>query len=168
MNFNLSPEQQLLKDSVERFVADHYDLEKRNALVESDPGFSRDNWKTMAELGWLALPFAESDGGFGGGVVETMLLMESFGKGLVVEPYLASIVLGGGALKRGGTKPLKDAFLPGVIDGTKQLTLAHAEVQSRFDLEDVVTSARADSDAFVLNGTKSLVPNGATATHIVV
>ena len=168
MNFNLSPEQQLLKDSVERFVADHYDLEKRNALVESDLGFSRDNWKAMAELGWLALPFAESDGGFGGGVVETMLLMESFGKGLVVEPYLASVLLGGGALKRGGTKALKDALLPGVIDGSKQLALAYAEVQSRFDLEDIVTSARAEGEAFVVNGTKSLVLNARSATHIVV
>jgi len=168
MNFTLSSEQQLLKDSVERFVADHYDLEKRNALVDSDVGFSKDNWKAMAELGWLALPFGEADGGFGGGVVETMLLMESFGKGLVVEPYLASIVLGGGALKRGGTKTLKDAFLPGVIDGSKQLALAYAEVQSRFDLEDIATSARADGDAFVVNGTKSVVLNAATATQIVV
>jgi hypothetical protein len=168
MNFDLSPEQQLLKDSVERFVADNYGLEKRRQLVDGEPGFSRENWHSMAQLGWLGLPFAESDGGFGGSVVDTMLLMESFGKGLVVEPYFASIVLGGGALRRGGSKALKEAILPGVIDGTRQLTLAHAEVQSRFDLEDVATSAKADGSRFVVSGTKSLVPNAATATDIVV
>jgi hypothetical protein len=168
MNFNLSEEQQLLKDSVERFVADNYDLEKRKQLVDGEPGFSRDNWKAMAELGWLGLPFAEADGGFGGGPVETMLIMESFGKGLVVEPFFASVVLGGGALKRGGSKALKEKILPRVIDGSRQLTLAYAEVQARFDLEDVVTAAKADGSDFVINGTKSMVPNATTATDIVV
>jgi hypothetical protein len=168
MNFNLSEEQQLLKDSVERFVADNYDLEKRKQLVDSDLGFSRANWKAMAELGWLGLPFAEADAGFGGGPVETMMVMESFGKGLVVEPYFASIVLGGGAVRRGGTKALKEKLLPGVMDGSRQLTLAHAEVQARFDLEDIVTSARADGAGYVINGTKSVVPNAASATDIVV
>jgi len=168
MNFNLNQEQQLLKDSVERFVADNYDLERRKALVDSSLGFSRDHWKSMAELGWLGLPFAETDGGFGGTPVDTMLLMESFGKGLVVEPYLASVILGGGALRRGASKALRESILPGVIDGSRQLTLAYAEVQARFDLEDVVTSARADGNDYVLNGTKSVVLNASSATEIVV
>ena len=123
----------------------------------------------MAELGWLGLPFAEADGGFGGGPIETMLLMETFGKGLVAEPYFASVVLGGGALRHGATKALKDAILPGVVDGTRQLAFGYAEEQARFDLEDVVDDARtADGNGFVLNGTKSVVQNAATADHIVV
>jgi hypothetical protein len=168
MNFDLSSEQQLLQDSVQRFVKDNYSLEARIAITDVEPGFNKAHWKTIAELGWLGLPFAEADGGFGGGPIETMLLMEAFGKGLVVEPYLASVVLGGGAMRRGAPKALKDAILPGVIDGTRQLAFGYAEEQARFDLEDVVTSARADGAEFVLNGTKSVVQNAASADHIVV
>lgn len=168
MNFDYSEEQALLKDSVERFVKDNYDLEKRNELVKSKAGFSAENWKAMAELGWLALPFSEDDGGFGGTQIDTMIVMEAFGKGLVVEPFFASIVVGGGALKRGGSPALKEALLPGVIDGSAQLTLAHAEQQARFDLNDVVTRARADGNNFILSGTKSFARNAATASHIVV
>ncbi len=168
MNFNYSEEQQLLKDSVERFVADNYGLEARIKLADAEPGFSRDHWKSMAQLGWLALPFTEADGGFGGTQVETMVLMESFGKGLVLEPYLASIVMGGGALKRGGSVKQKAALLPGVIDGSVQLALAYAEQQARFDLEDVVTTARSEGDGYIVNGTKSVVQNGATANYFIV
>ena len=168
MNFDLTSEQQLLKDSVDRFVADNYSLDARIKVTDAEPGFSKANWKSFADLGWLALPFAEADGGFGGGPIETMLLMESFGRGLVVEPYLASVVLGGGALRRGASKAVKDSILPGVIDGTRQLAFGYAEEQARFDLDDIVTSAKADGDGFVLNGTKSVVQNAATADHIVV
>ena len=168
MNFELTAEQQMLADSAERFVLDNYGLEKRVELASKEPGFSTSHWQTMAELGWLGLPFAEEDGGFGGNQLDVMVLFEQFGRGLVLEPYLASIVLGGGALKRGGSAELKTELLPGVIDGTRQLTLAYAEEQARFDLHDVVTSARADGDGFVLNGRKSMVPNAATASHIVV
>jgi len=168
MNFDLTSEQQLLKDSVDRFVADNYPLEARVKVTDAEPGFSKDHWESFADLGWLGLPFAEADGGFGGGPIETMLLMESFGRGLVVEPYLASVVLGGGALKRGGSAALKAQILPGVIDGSQQLALGYAEEQARFDLHDVVTSAKSDGDGFVLNGTKSVVQNAATADYIVV
>jgi alkylation response protein AidB-like acyl-CoA dehydrogenase len=119
MNFDLSSEQQLLKDSVERFVADNYALEKRIAITDAEPGWSRDHWKTMAELGWLALPFDDADGGFGGGPIETMLLMEAFGKGLVVEPFFASIVLSGGA-SAAARQSRQDLVLAGVMDGAKQ------------------------------------------------
>jgi alkylation response protein AidB-like acyl-CoA dehydrogenase len=168
MNFEFSEEQRMLADSVERFVADHYELEKRIASSGSDLGFSADHWNTIAELGWLALPFDEADGGFGGSQIETMILFESFGKGLVLEPYFASILLGGGALKRGAPNAMRDAILPGVIDGSVQLALAYAEEQARFDLNDVVTSARTAGSNFVLNGTKSMVMNGASADHLVV
>lgn len=168
MNFELSDEQKLIQDSVERFVQDNYDLETRRKLAEKKPGFSTEYWGKMAELGWLALPFSEENGGFGGNQVDTMVVMEQFGRGLVLEPYLASVVLGGGAVQRGGSAALRADVLPGVVDGTRQLTLAHSEPQSRFDLHDVTTTARPDGDSYVINGHKSMVPHAATATQIVV
>lgn len=168
MNLDFNDEQTLLRDTVARFVQSNYSLEKRNAIVKSDGGFSAEHWRTMAELGWLALPFAEADGGLGGTHIETMILMEQFGKGLVVEPFVSSIVLGGGALKRGGSQALKDELLPGVLDGSRQLALAYAETPARFDLECVATTAKAKGDDFVIDGAKRFVLNAGTATDLVV
>ena len=103
MDFSLSEEQQMLKDSVQRFVRDEYELETRRKLVASDTGYSEENWAKMAELGWLALSLPEEYGGIGGGPVDTMVLMEEFGRGLVVEPYMTSIVIGGGFLMAAGS-----------------------------------------------------------------
>ena len=168
MNFELSDEQKMIQQSVERFVQDNYDLNTRISLSSDNLGYSNDYWKSMAELGWLGLPFDESDGGFGGNQIDVLVIMEQFGKGLVLEPYLASVVMGGGALKKGGTESLKKEILPGLVDGTKQLSFAYAEQQSRFDLEDVITSARKEKDTFILNGQKSMVQNAETADHIVI
>jgi alkylation response protein AidB-like acyl-CoA dehydrogenase len=168
MNFELTEEQRMIQESVERFVEENYDLESRVATSAVDPGFSLAHWQTMAELGWLGLPFAESDGGFGGSQLDVMVVMEQFGKGLVLEPYLASIVMGGGALKRGGTESLKSEILPGVMDGSRQLALAYAEQQARFDLHDITTTARQEGQSFVVNGHKSMVQNAETASQIVV
>ena len=168
MNFELSEEQRMIQQSVERFVEDNYDLNSRVALSSKSPGFSTKNWHSMAELGWLGLPFEEEDGGFGGNQIDVLVVMEQFGRGLVLEPYLASIVMGGGALKRGGTDALKSEILPQVIEGTLQLAFAYAEEQSRFDLDDVMTSARKEGENFVLNGQKSMVQNAETADKIVV
>lgn len=168
MNFELSDEQRLLQDSVARFVQDNYALEKRIKLVATSQGFSSELWTTIAELGWLALPFDEADGGFGGGPIDTMVIMEQLGKGLVLEPFFANVVLGGGVLKRAANPQQKAELLPGFIDGTRQLTLAYAEEQARFDLHDVTTTARADGDAFVINGHKSMVANAATASQLIV
>ena len=168
MNFELSEEQRMIQQSVERFVEDNYDLNSRVALSSSSPGFSTEHWHSMAELGWLGLPFEEEDGGFGGNQIDVLVVMEQFGRGLVVEPYLASIVMGGGALKRGGTNALKSEILPQVIQGNLQLAFAYAEEQSRFDLDDVMTSARKEGENFVLNGQKSMVQNAETADKIVV
>ena len=165
MNFELSDEQKMIQQSVERFVQDNYDLNTRISLSSDSLGYSNDYWKSMAELGWLGLPFDESDGGFGGNQIDVLVIMEQFGKGLVLEPYLASVVMGGGALKKGGTESLKKEILPGLVDGTKQLSFAYAEQQSRFDLEDVITSARKEKDTFILNGQKSMVQNAETAEH---
>ncbi|MEM8767173.1 MAG: acyl-CoA dehydrogenase family protein [Pseudomonadota bacterium] len=168
MNFELSEEQQLLQDSVARFVQDNYELENRSKLVASSKGFSDEHWQTMAELGWFSLPFGEAQGGFGGNQIDSMVVMEQLGKGLVLEPFFASVVLGGGALKRAGNEAQLAEIAPGVIDGSKQLTLAYAEEQARFDLHDVTTTARKEGEGFVLNGHKSMVANAETASHIIV
>jgi len=168
MNFELSEEQKMIQQNVERFVQDNYDLPKRVELSSQDPGYSKDYWNSMAELGWLGLPFNEKDGGFGGNQIDTLVIMEQFGKGLVLEPFLANVVLGGGAIQIGGSEELKNEMLSSLIEGSKQLTLAYAEQQSRFDLEDVATSARQEGDNYIINGQKSMVLNAESSDHIVV
>ena len=168
MNFELSEEQKMIQQSVERFVQENYDLPKRVEISSKDPGYSKDYWGSMAELGWLGLPFNEEDGGFGGNQIDTLVIMEQFGKGLVLEPFLANVVLGGGAIQMGGSEELKKEILPSLIEGTKQITLAYAEQQSRFDLEDVATSARLDGDKYIINGQKSMVLNAESADHLVI
>ena len=168
MNFELSEEQKMIQQSVERFVQENYDLTNRVKISSEDPGYSQDYWTAMAELGWLGLAFSEEDGGFGGNQIDTLVLMEQFGKGLVLEPFLANIVLGGGAIKRGGTPAIKESVLPNLIERNLQVTLAYAEEQSRFDIEDVATAAREDGNNFIINGKKSMVLNAESADKIVV
>jgi alkylation response protein AidB-like acyl-CoA dehydrogenase len=168
VNFDISSEQQILRDSVDRFVQDHYELDKRQLLVLTEQGFSNENWQTMAELGWLGVSIPEAHGGFGGNQIDTMILMEAFGKGLVLEPFFASTVLGAKAIADGGNEELKTQMLPGVVDGSRQLTFAYAEPQSRFDLEDIVTRAQEDGDGYIINGHKSMVLHAASAHQIVI
>lgn len=168
MDFSFSDEQTLLSDSIEKFIQNDYPFESRQQLVQTEMGFSSDNWRTFAELGWLGIPFTEEDGGFGGNAVDTMILMEQFGKGLIVEPYLASMILAGGALKIAGSKAQKEHLLPGLIDGSRQAALAFAEPQGRFNLADLTTTARADGDGFRLSGYKCVVLNGPSADFFVV
>ena len=168
MNFELSEEQQLLQDSVARFVSDHYSLEARRKLAESTQGFSDEHWKQFAELGWLALPFSEEDGGLGGTVIDALVVMEQFGKGLILEPYFATVILGGGVLKRLPESESRTARINAVMEGQLKLALATTELQSRWDLHDVVSTATPDGDGFVLNGAKSVVLHGANADGIVV
>lgn len=168
MNFDLSEEQLLLRDSVERFVNDNYDLDTRQKLSKNDAGFSDTYWETMAELGWLGVNVPEAHGGFGGTQADTMVLMEAFGKGLVLEPFFASAVLGTRAVVAGGSDELQAKILPELVSGTCRLSLAYAEEQSRFDLEDVVTRATEKNDGFVINGHKSMVQHGGSANKLVV
>lgn len=168
MNFDLTEEQQLLEDSVARFVADHYDIEQRRKLAEGTLGFSPEHWKTFAELGWLAVPFAEEDGGIGGGPVETLVLMEQFGRGLVLEPYLATVILGGGVLRRTLEGDRRAELIGQLIAGELQLAFAHGEEQARWDLNDVTTHARKDGDGWVVNGAKTVVFNGQNADVLIV
>jgi alkylation response protein AidB-like acyl-CoA dehydrogenase len=168
MNFELTEEQQLIQDSVRRFVLDNYALEARQAIVAGKDPFSQEHWASMAELGWLGLTIPEPLGGFGGDQTDTMVVMEQFGKGLVLEPFFASVVLGAKAVTAGGSQALQQEMLAGVIDGSRQLACAYAEEQAGFDLHDVTTRAKADGEDFVLNGQKSMVQNAGTAQQFVV
>jgi len=168
VNFELSEEQQLLQDSVARFVADHYSLDARRKLADSSQGYSDAHWKQFAELGWLALPFSEEDGGLGGTVIDALVVMEQFGKGLILEPYFATVILGGGVLKRLPASEIRSARISAVMEGQLKLALATTELQSRWDLHDVVSTATPDGEGFVLNGSKSVVLHGASADGIIV
>ena len=168
MNFDLSEEQQLLSDSVARFVSDQYPLDQRQLTVLSEQGFSSEHWQTMAELGWLGASIPEQYQGFGGNQADTMVLMEQLGKGLVLEPFFASAVLAASALKYGGSDTQQNEWLPQIADGSKQLTLAYAEEQARFDLHDVITRAEQNPDGFTLNGRKSMVLHAASADAMIV
>ena len=168
MNFELSAEQKMIQQSVERFVQENYDLPTRVKLSGDGAGFSKEYWNSMAELGWLGLPFSEDDGGFGGNQIDVIVIMEQFGRGLVLEPYLSSVVMAGGAIKRGGSDKLKQEFLSSLIEGSKQLSFGYAELQSRFDLDDVATTAKKEGDTYVINGQKSMVLNAESADAIVV
>lgn len=168
MDFSLTEEQSILADSVERFIDHDYDFETRQRIAASDDGYSREVWQQFAELGWIAMLFDEADGGFDGGPVEMMLMMERFGRGLVVEPFLPTVVLAGGLLRRAASPEQKARWLPGLIAGETQAALAFAEPQSRFLLHDVATTARKDGDGFVLDGRKAVVPNGGRADLLIV
>jgi alkylation response protein AidB-like acyl-CoA dehydrogenase len=168
MNFDFSEEQTMLRDSVARFVQDQYDFDTRRSIVDSDAAFSPENWQTFAELGWLSIPFAEEDGGFGGGPIDTMLVMEEMGKGLVAEPFLATVLLFGGLIQKAGSSAQKEAWLQRIIGGEVQGAFAYLERQSRFELNDVSTTATPGGDGYVINGEKTVVFNGANADALVV
>ena len=168
MDFSFTEEQTLLQESVSRFMQNDYGFEARQKNASSEQGFSAENWQTFAELGWLGVPFSEADGGFGGGAIETALMSEQFGRGLLIEPFLATVILAGGAIKHGGSEEQKSQYLPGIIDGSKHAALAFVEPQARFNIADITTTATADGDGYVLNGYKAVVLNGPQADFLVV
>jgi pimeloyl-CoA dehydrogenase small subunit len=168
MDFDLSEEQRLLKESVDGLLKTSYDFDQRRKYGAEKGGWSRSLWNKLAEQGLLGLPFSEDDGGFGAGAVETMIVMEALGKALVLEPYLATVVLGGGFLRRGGSAAQKEAYLPSIIDGSKTLAFAQLEKNSRYDLGDVSTSAKKKGEAFVIDGEKFVVLNGENADTLIV
>ncbi|MDH4041431.1 MAG: acyl-CoA/acyl-ACP dehydrogenase, partial [Gammaproteobacteria bacterium] len=168
MNFEFSEEQIMLRDSVARFIQDNYAFDVRQDIAASEQGISRDNWKTFAELGWLSIPFAEEHGGFGGGAVDVMLVMEQLGKGLVLEPYLATVLLFGGLLRKGGSAELQGEYIPRIIEGNCLGAFAYLERQSRYELADVLTTASPSAGGYRLNGEKVVVFNGANADQVIV
>src|SRR5215471_3452923 len=168
MDFELSDEQRLLRDSVARLLADHYGFDKRRGYLAEPEGWSRALWAQYAELGLLGVPFAEDHGGFGGGPIEVMIVMEAFRRVLALEPYLASVVLGGAALRLAGSEAQKTALLPQVAGGDLILAFAHGERQARYDLSDVLTTAKPKGSGWVLDGAKSVVLHGDSAQRLVV
>src|SRR5690606_22369337 len=166
--FSYSEEQQMLQDSVQKFVQRHYDFETRRGILASADGFSRQNWGLFAELGWLTVPFRTEDDGFGGLATDLMVMMEEFGKAMLVEPFLATAVLGGGVISELGTAEQKADALPAVMDGSLQLAVALAETDSRYNLASVTTSARQDGAHYVVNGADSLVVTVPAADLLVV
>ena len=168
MDFDLNDDQRLLKDSVDRLIADKYGFEQRRAFMQEEGGWSRAMWAQYAELGLLGLPFGEEHGGFGGGPVETMIVAEAFGRGLVLEPYLATVVLGGGLIRRAADSAVQAELLPQIAAGELLLAFAHVERQSRYELHNVSTIARKDGTRWRLEGEKGVVLHGDTARKLLV
>ncbi len=168
MDFSYSEIQEMLDDSVGKFIVNDYDFETRQRYAASQQGYSPEVWQTFAELGWTAVPLSEEDGGFGGGPADLMVLMLRFGKGLIVEPYLANIVLAGGVLRRAASASQKEKWLQPVVAGELQAALAYAEPQSRYDIADIGTVAAAEGDGWVISGQKGVVFNGGNAELFVV
>ena len=168
MDFDLSDEQRLIGDNVARLMKEHAGFEARKAHARTALGFSEDLWRRYAEMGLLGLPFAEEDGGFGGGAVETMIVMEAFGRALALEPYLATVVLAGGALRRAGDAAQRERLTTAIASGELRLALAHAEPRSGWNVFDVAATARREGDVFVLNGEKGLVLHGDSAHKLIV
>jgi len=168
MDFEYSEEQRLLKDSVDRLLADRYGFDKRRGYMAEPEGYSAALWAQYAELGLLGLPFAEEYGGYGGGPLDTMLVMEAFGRVLALEPYLATIVLAGTALRLAGSEAQKSALLPQIAEGKLRLAFAHGEKQARYDLDDVLTTAKSKGSGWVLDGAKSVVSHGDGADKLIV
>ena len=168
MDFTFNEEQTLIQRQVEQFIQRDYDWESRQSLISTDSGYSLDNWNTFAELGWLGISLSDDSGGFGGYSIDTMILMEEFGKGLVLEPFLETVVMCAELIDNAGTSEQKKDVLTGVVEGKIQLALAYAEPQSRFNLADVMTEAKLESDNFILNGFKSVVMNGPNANKFII
>lgn len=168
MDLTLSDEQRMLRESADRFVAETYDADHRRKVASDPRGFSTDLWKQFADLGWLALPISEAHGGLGGGAIEIGILMEAFGRGLVSEPYLSTVVIGASLIAECGTDAQKQALLPDIADGSLLLAFAHSERQARFDLADVKTSAKKTPDGWRLDGHKTAVLDGNAAGQIIV
>ncbi len=168
MDFKLSDEQQQLKDTLTRFVARDYSFEKRRAILKSPEGYSPQAWKQLADMGLLALGLPEEHGGLAGNAVDTMLVMEVLGRGIVVEPYLATVVLGARLISLAGSAAQKAAILPQVASGDLLLAFAHYEPDTRYETSRVSTQAKKAGAGYTLNGAKSVVLHGAQAGKLMV
>jgi alkylation response protein AidB-like acyl-CoA dehydrogenase len=168
MDIQLTEEQELLRSSIQRFLREQYDFDERRKIVATDEGWSRRHWKSFAELGLCAAPFQESSGGLGGGSLATMIVMQEFGRNLVVEPYFETVVLAGGLIEDVGSPEQLEAFLPKIMEGDAIWALAWAEGRSRYDFNNVTTTARRQGDKFVLSGTKAAVIGAPWADKLIV
>ena len=167
MDFDFTDEQNMVRDGISRLIREQYDWDTRRSVVESESGWRPELWAQLAELGMLAAPFSEEDGGFGG-ATEAMIIMEEFGKGLAVEPFIPSVVCAGGFLKHGGSAAQREEYIGGIISGEMVFAFAYAEPRGRYDLANLETTAKADGGDYVLNGHKAVVIGAPWATHFVV
>ena len=168
MNFELTPEQKQLADSVSKYLNNEYSFEKRKAILNSESGVSEAVWKTFAELGLTAITLSEADEGFGGGAMDLMAVMEAMGEALVVEPLLENVALAGRLVSRMGSVDQRAALLPGLIDGSARMAFAYLEQGHRYQLAPQLTLAKSNSGAWVLNGRKCLVTGAASARRLLV
>jgi alkylation response protein AidB-like acyl-CoA dehydrogenase len=168
MDIQLTEEQELLRSSIQRFLREQYDFDERRKIVATDEGWSRKHWTAFAELGLCAAPFQESSGGLGGGSLATMIVMQEFGRSLVVEPYFETVVLAGGLIEDVASPEQREAFLPKIMEGEAIWALAWAEGRSRYDFDNVTTTARRQGDNFVLSGTKAAVIGAPWADKLIV
>ncbi len=168
MDFDLNEEQTLLQDSIRRTLADRYGFEARKGYAASETGWSREMWAQYAELGMLGLPFAEDDGGFGGGAEEMLILAEQMGRSITLEPWFSTLVLGGGFLRHGADAALRGELVPAIATGECLLAFAQQERDSRYALHDVQTAATRDGGGWSITGRKGMVLHGDTADHFVV
>ncbi|MGC2520950.1 MAG: acyl-CoA dehydrogenase [Burkholderiales bacterium] len=168
MDFSFTDEQKLLADTLARFVSKEYGFEKRKAILASAEGFSREVWRALADMGLLGLPFAEEYGGIGGSAVDTMIVMNAIGAGLVVEPYLATVVLAGGLIDALGSEAQKKTLLPAIAEGRLVLAFAHGEPQARYEPRAVATLAKRSGARWAINGEKAVVAHGGQADRLVV
>ncbi|MBS0469606.1 MAG: acyl-CoA dehydrogenase family protein [Proteobacteria bacterium] len=168
MDFSYTEEQTLLRNSVSKYLADNYKFEQWRKFTRSDLGRDAAHWKQFAELGLLAAPIAEEHGGLGGGAVESLIIMEEFGKALVVEPYVPTVVVGGGFFKHGGTDAQKSEWLGKIAAGETMLAFAFAEPKGRYNLADLSTTAKKSGSGYVINGQKAVVIGAPWADHFIV
>ncbi len=168
MSFSFNDDQKLLAESADRFIKDNYSFETRRKIMNSEDGFDREIWKKFCDLGWVALSIPEEYGGLGGTTVDLAVLQESMGKGLVLEPFFSTVVLGVAIIVKSGNTDQKLNILPKIAEGKKFLAFAHTEPRSRFNLNHVATRATRSGDGYVINGRKAVVYHAASADQIVV
>ena len=168
MDFNFTEEQQLLRDSIAKFAAANYDFDKRRAALKSEAGWNQAAWTAFAEMGLMAAPLPEDFGGLGGGPIDVLVIMEEFGKALVTEPFVQTVVLGGGALKYAGSAAQKEEHLAAIAGGERIVAFAYAEPKGRYNLADLSTTAKKDGAGYVLNGHKAVVIGAPMADHLLV
>jgi alkylation response protein AidB-like acyl-CoA dehydrogenase len=168
MDIQLTEEQELLRSSIQRFLREQYDFDERRKIVSTDEGWSRRHWKAFAELGLCAAPFQESSGGLGGGSLATMIVMQEFGRNLVVEPYFETVVLAGGLIEDVASPEQREALLPKIMEGEAIWAVAWAEGRSRYDFNNVTTTARRQGGSFVLSGSKAAVVGAPWADKLIV
>ncbi len=168
MDFSFTEEQTLLRNTVQSLLQDKYDFETRRKVSKTAEGWRPEMWAQFAELGLLAAPFSEEMGGLGGGAIETMIVMEEFGRHLVVEPYVETVVIAGGFLREGGTPAQQEAHIPGIVGGETVWAFAYAEPQGRYNLADLKTTAKKDGSGYTINGYKAVVIGAPWAQKLVV